>query len=89
MTTKQIVKQALAYCDLSNAELASSIRLVTTTVEQAPSTGKLSPEEWTAIGEAIGAEAKICFHPRWNCNSINKKTAYAGFFFFFNSYISN
>ena len=61
MTTKQIVKQALAYCDLSNAELARRLDWSPQLLSKRLSTGKLSPEEWTAIGEAIGAKAKICF----------------------------
>lgn len=61
MTTRQIVKQALAYCDLSNAELARRLDWSPQLLSKRLSTGKLSPEEWTAIGEAIGAEAKICF----------------------------
>ena len=61
MTTKQIVKQALAYCDLSNAELARRLDWSPQLLSKRLSTGKLSPEEWATIGEAIGAEVKICF----------------------------
>ena len=61
MTTKQIVKQALAYCDLSNAELARRLDWSPQLLSKPPFHRKTSPEEWTAIGEAIGAEAKICF----------------------------
>lgn len=84
MTTKQIVKQALAYCDLSNAELARRLDWSPQLLSKRLSTGKLSPEEWTAIGEAIGAEAKIClqFHKQ-------KRLLTQSFSFFFNSYISN
>ena len=53
MTTKQIVKQALAYCDLSNAELARRLDWSPQLLSKRLSTGKLSPEEWTAIGEAM------------------------------------
>ena len=46
MTTKQIVKQALAYCDLSNAELARRLDWSPQLLSKRLSTGKLSPEEW-------------------------------------------
>ena len=61
MTTKQIVNQALAYRNLSNAELARRLDWSPQLLSKRLATGKLSPEEWAAIGEAIGAEAKICF----------------------------
>ena len=62
MTTKQIVKQALAYCDLSNAELARRLDWSPQLLSKRLSTGKLSPEEWTAIGEAIGEKQRSVFN---------------------------
>lgn len=80
MTTKQIVKQALAYCDLSNAELARRLDWSPQLLSKRLSTGKLHQKNGL-LSEKPSASRSVSIPLRWNCNSINKKTAYAVFSF--------
>lgn len=61
MTARQIIEMALAYCGLSNSELARRLGWSPQLLNKRLNTGKFSVEEWERIGEAIGAETKIVF----------------------------
>ena len=61
MTAKQVVTMALAYRGMSQAELARRLEWSPQLLAKRLSTGKFTAEEWEAIGEAIGAKAKITF----------------------------
>lgn len=61
MTARQIIEMALAYCGLSNSELARRLGWSPQLLNKRLNTGKFSVEEWERIGGAIGAETKIVF----------------------------
>lgn len=61
MTARQVVEMALAYCGLSNAELARRLDWSPQLLNKRLNTGKFSVEEWEQIGKALGAETKITF----------------------------
>lgn len=61
MTARQIVEMALAYCGISNSELARRLGWSPQLLNKRLNTGKFSVEEWELIGKALGAETKIIF----------------------------
>ena len=61
MTTKQVIEMALAYKDMSKAELAGKLGWSKQTLNARVNTGKFSIEEWEAIGAAMGATVQITF----------------------------
>jgi uncharacterized protein (DUF2336 family) len=52
---------ALAYKGMSNAELARRLDWSPQLLNKRMNTGKFTLEEWSVIGQAIGAEAKVVF----------------------------
>ena len=61
MTARQVVEMALAYCGISNAELARRLGWSPQLLNKRLNTGKFTMEEWEQIGEALGASAKLSF----------------------------
>lgn len=61
MTAKQVIEMALAYVGLSNAEYARRLGWSPQLLNKRLTTGKFSVEEWTKLGDAIGAKAGIVF----------------------------
>lgn len=62
MTAKQIVEMAVAYCGISNSELARRLEWSPQLLNKRLNTGKLAVEEWEKIGKALGGEVKIRFN---------------------------
>lgn len=60
-TAKQIVDMALGYANVSGAELARRLGWSQQNLHKRLTTGKLTPEEWEKIAEALGAKARIGF----------------------------
>lgn len=61
MTAKQIVEMAVAYCGITNAELARRLDWSPQLLNKRLNTGKFTVEEWETIGKALGATARIGF----------------------------
>ena len=61
MTAKQVVEMALAYCGITNAELARRLGWSPQLLNKRLNTGKFSVYEWEQIGNAIGAKARVGF----------------------------
>lgn len=61
MTAKQIIDMAIAYCGISNSELARRLGWSPQLLHKRITTGKFEVEEWQAIGKALGADAKLSF----------------------------
>ncbi len=61
MTAKQIVEMAVAYCGITNSELARRLEWSPQLLNKRLNTGKFTVDEWQRIGEALGAKANISF----------------------------
>ena len=61
MTAKQVISMALAYCGISQNELARRLGWSAQLLSKRMQVGKFTVEEWEHIGEAIGAKTKITF----------------------------
>jgi len=61
MTARQIVEMAVAYCGITNSELARRLEWSPQLLNKRLNTGKFTVDEWQIIGEALGAKAKISF----------------------------
>lgn len=61
MTTRQVVEMAVAYCGITNSELARRLDWSPQLLNKRLNTGKFTVEEWERIGDALGAKAKIAF----------------------------
>lgn len=61
MTARQIVEMALAYCGITNAELARRLGWSPQLLNKRLNTGKFTVEEWGKIAAALGAKAKVGF----------------------------
>lgn len=61
MTARQIIEMALAYCGISNSELARRLGWSPQLLNKRLNTGKFSVDEWEMIAQAIGAKARIGF----------------------------
>jgi len=61
MTARQIVEMALAYCGITNAELARRLGWSPQLLNKRLNTGKFSVDEWEKIANAIGASSKVGF----------------------------
>ena len=61
MTARQVVEMAVAYCGITNSELARRLDWSPQLLNKRLNTGKFSVEEWERIGDALGAKAKIAF----------------------------
>ncbi len=61
MTARQIVEMGVAYCGITNAELARRLEWSPQLLNKRLNTGKFSVDEWEKIGAALGAKAKVGF----------------------------
>lgn len=61
MTARQIVEMAVAYCGITNSELARRLGWSPQLLNKRLNTGKFSVAEWEQIGEAMGATSRIGF----------------------------
>lgn len=61
MTARQIVEMGVAYCGITNSELARRLDWSPQLLNKRLNTGKFSVEEWEKIAEALGATARIGF----------------------------
>lgn len=61
MTAKQLVDMAVAYCGITNAELARRLGWSPQLLNKRLNTGKFALDEWHAIAEAMGAQSHIIF----------------------------
>ena len=61
MTARQVVEMALAYCGITNSELARRLDWSPQLLNKRLNTGKFTVEEWEQIGEALGAKMQITF----------------------------
>lgn len=61
MTARQVVEMAVAYCGITNAELARRLGWSPQLLNKRLNTGKFTVDEWTQIGEALGATARVGF----------------------------
>ena len=62
MTARQIIEMGVAYCGITNSELARRLGWSPQLLNKRLNTGKFTVEEWEKIGEALGANVKISFH---------------------------
>ena len=61
MTARQIIEMGIAYCGITNSELAKRLGWSPQLLNKRMNTGKFSVDEWIRIGEALGAKTKIGF----------------------------
>ncbi|WP_368273964.1 winged helix-turn-helix domain-containing protein [Intestinimonas butyriciproducens] len=61
MTARQIIEMAVAYCGITNSELARRLEWSPQLLNKRLNTGKFTVEEWQRIAEALGADAKVGF----------------------------
>lgn len=61
MTARQIIEMAVAYCGITNSELARRLEWSPQLLNKRLNTGKFTVDEWQKIGESLGAKAKISF----------------------------
>ena len=61
MTARQIIEMAIAYCGITNSELARRLEWSPQLLNKRLNTGKLSVEEWETIAKALGGKLHIRF----------------------------
>lgn len=61
MTARQIVEMGVAYCGITNSELARRMNWSPQNLNKRLNTGKFSVEEWEALASALGATAQVGF----------------------------
>ncbi len=61
MTARQIIEMAVAYCGISNSELARRLGWSPQLLNKRLNTGKFSVEEWEIIANALGAMSRVGF----------------------------
>lgn len=61
MTARQIIAMGVAYCGITNSELARRLEWSPQLLNKRLNTGKFSVEEWEMIAEALGATARVGF----------------------------
>lgn len=61
MTARQIIEMAVAYCGISNSELARRLGWSPQLLNKRLNTGKFSVEEWETIAKALGAASRVGF----------------------------
>ena len=61
VTARQIIEMAVAYCGITNAELARRLDWSPQLLNKRLNTGKFTVEEWRRIAEVLGANIKIGF----------------------------
>jgi hypothetical protein len=66
MTARQIIEMAVAYCGITNSELARRLGWSPQLLNKRLNTGKLTVEEWETIGKALGGTVKIRFEINGN-----------------------
>lgn len=61
MTARQIVEMGVAYCGITNSELARRLGWSPQLLNKRLNTGKFSVEEWDLIAKALGATVRVGF----------------------------
>ena len=61
MTARQIIEMGVAYCGITNSELARRLGWSPQLLNKRLNTGKFTVEEWEKIANALGAEARVGF----------------------------
>lgn len=61
MTARQIIEMGVAYCGITNSELARRLGWSPQLLNKRLNTGKFTVEEWELIATALGAEARVGF----------------------------
>lgn len=61
MTARQIIEMGIAYCGITNSELARRLGWSPQLLNKRLNTGKFTVEEWEMIAKALGAEARVGF----------------------------
>ena len=61
MTARQVIEMEVAYAGITNYELARWLDWSPQHLNKRLNSGKFSVEEWTQIGEALGAKARVGF----------------------------
>lgn len=61
MTARQIIEMAVAYCGITNSELARRLGWSPQLLNKRLNTGKFSVDEWDMIAKALGATARVGF----------------------------
>lgn len=61
MTARQIVEMGVAYCGITNSELARRLEWSPQLLNKRLNTGKFSVEEWEMIAKALGASSRVGF----------------------------
>lgn len=61
MTARQIVEMGVAYCGITNSELARRLEWSPQLLNKRLNTGKFSVEEWEMIAKALGATSRVGF----------------------------
>lgn len=61
MTARQIVEMGIAYCGITNSELARRLGWSPQLLNKRLNTGKFSVEEWEMIAKALGAAPRVGF----------------------------
>ena len=61
MTARQIIEKGVAYCGITNSELARRLGWSPQLLNKRLNTGKCTVEEWEMIAKALGAEARVGF----------------------------
>ena len=61
MNARQVIEMALAYAQLTKADLATRLNWSPQLLNKRLNTGKFTVEEWDQIGKAIGAECQVVF----------------------------
>ena len=61
MTARQIIEMAVAYKGISNSELARRLGWSPQLLNKRLNTGKFTVDEWSAIGDALGAKPRVGF----------------------------
>lgn len=61
MTARQIIEMGVAYCGITNSELARRLGWSPQLLNKRLNTGKFTVGEWELIAKALGAEARVGF----------------------------
>lgn len=61
MTARQIIEMAVAYCGITNSELARRLEWSPQLLNKRLNTGKFSVDEWEMIAKALGATSRVGF----------------------------
>lgn len=61
MTARQIIEMGVAYCGITNSELARRLEWSPQLLNKRLNTGKFSVAEWEMIAKALGAISRVGF----------------------------